>query len=411
MGGTVRSRFAALALACALVAPYALGAVISAAVITAANAAEPVTIAIGYLIPERRELTLSLMDRPAADLGAAGAALAIDDNNTTGRFTGQSYELLTETAATPEEAAAAVDRLAAAGAHWVIADMPGEALVALAAAADAKGMLVFNVGARDDALRTETCLANVVHIVPSRAMLADALAQYLAWKKWTRWFLVAGSHPEDIAFADAIRRAAARFGARIVEDRTFEDTGGARTTDSGHVQVQRRLPVFLQDAPEHDIVVVADENEVFGTHVPYHTWTPRPVGGSAGLMPTAWSPVHEQWGGIQLQNRFLDKVGRRMEEEDMLAWMAVRSVGEAATRAASGDPETIDDYLLGPDFSLAAFKGEALTLRSWNRQLRQPILLADGKSVVSVSPQEGFLHPSSFLDTLGYDRAESSCDF
>jgi hypothetical protein len=49
-------------------------------------------------------------------------------------------------------------------------------------------------------------------------------------------------------------------------------------------------------------------------------------------------------------------------------------------------------YLTGPDFAIAAFKGEKQTLRPWNQQLPQPILLGDGRMIVSVSPQEGFLH-------------------
>lgn len=371
---------------------------------------EPAELRIGYLHPAERLLTLSLLDRPTEDRGLAGARLAIADNNTTGQFTGQTYAL-EEAAVEGEEAAlAALEDLDAAGVEWVVADLPVEALLAVADAAAERGMLVFNVGAPDDALRHEECRANLVHIAPSRAMLADALGQYLVWKQWPRWFLVTGSHPEDQAFAEAIRRAAERFGATIVEERVFEDTDGARTTDSGHVQVQRQLPVFTQGAAEHDVLVVADENEVFGTYLPYHTWDARPVAGTAGLVPTAWSPAHEQWGGIQLQNRFLDDVGRRMEEEDMLAWMAVRAVGEAATRVGSAEPDAIDAYLLGPEFELAAFKGEALSLRDWNLQMRQPILLATDKSVVSVSPQEGFLHPTSFLDTLGYDEPENRCD-
>jgi ABC transporter substrate binding protein (PQQ-dependent alcohol dehydrogenase system) len=56
-----------------------------------------------------------------------------------------------------------------------------------------------------------------------------------------------------------------------------------------------------------------------------------------------------------------------------------------------------------------AFKGQRLTLRDWNLQLRQPILLVDGRMVVSVSPQEGFLHQVSELDTLGIDRPETKC--
>ena len=63
----------------------------------------------------------------------------------------------------------------------------------------------------------------------------------------------------------------------------------------------------------------------------------------------------------------------------------------------------------GPDFALAAFKGRKLTVRDWDQQLRQPILLGDGRVVVSVSPQEGFLHQYSELDTLGFDRPETQC--
>jgi ABC transporter substrate binding protein (PQQ-dependent alcohol dehydrogenase system) len=93
----------------------------------------------------------------------------------------------------------------------------------------------------------------------------------------------------------------------------------------------------------------------------------------------------------------------------MQAWQAVRMIGEAATRTRSGDAKTIVDFIKSPDFEIAAFKGQKLTLRDWNLQLRQPVLLADGRIVVSVSPQEGFLHQVSELDTLGFDRPETKC--
>jgi ABC transporter substrate binding protein (PQQ-dependent alcohol dehydrogenase system) len=110
-----------------------------------------------------------------------------------------------------------------------------------------------------------------------------------------------------------------------------------------------------------------------------------------------------------MQNRFLKLNSRHMTALDMQAWTAVRMIGEAASRVNSGDRKAVLDFMTGPDFSIAAFKGQGLSLRSWNLQLRQPILLADGRMVVSVSPQEGFLHQVSELDTLGVDQPETRC--
>jgi ABC transporter substrate binding protein (PQQ-dependent alcohol dehydrogenase system) len=126
-------------------------------------------------------------------------------------------------------------------------------------------------------------------------------------------------------------------------------------------------------------------------------------------VPTSWDATQDQWGATQLQNRFVKLASRRMTALDMQAWTAARMIGEAASRVNSGDAKAISDFLRGPNFSIAAFKGTRLTLRDWNLQLRQPILLSDGRMIVSVSPQDGFLHQVSELDTLGLDRPETKC--
>jgi ABC transporter substrate binding protein (PQQ-dependent alcohol dehydrogenase system) len=99
-----------------------------------------------------------------------------------------------------------------------------------------------------------------------------------------------------------------------------------------------------------------------------------------------------------------------MTERDYAAWMAARAIGEAATRAQSADPDAIVQYMRSDKFDLAAFKGVKLSFRRWDGQMRQPILLADADSLVSVSPQPGFLHQFSELDTLGTDRPETGCN-
>jgi ABC transporter substrate binding protein (PQQ-dependent alcohol dehydrogenase system) len=373
------------------------------------RAADATDIKIGYLRQGGARTAISLIDIPAANDGVAGAKLAIDDNNTTGKFLNQRFTLEEIELKDEDDPAAAVGQLANHGVSLVLADLPAAALLKAADEGRARGLLLFNVGASDDRLREQDCRANVVHTAPTRSMLADGLAQYLVWKQWRKWLLVVGSHDADKLFAEALRRAAKRFGATIVQEKVFEDTGGARRTDSGLTQIQSQIPLFMQSAPEHDVVVTADESQVFATYLPYRTWLPRPVAGSAGLMPTSWDSSHDQWGANQLQNRFVQLFHRRMTARDMQAWMAARMIGEAASHQHAADAKQMLDFLKGPDFALAAFKGQKLTLRDWNLQLRQPILLSDGRVTVSASPQPGFLHQFSELDTLGVDRPETKC--
>jgi ABC transporter substrate binding protein (PQQ-dependent alcohol dehydrogenase system) len=372
-------------------------------------AAPPLDVKAGFLRVQHSRDTVSILDIPAEDDGIAGAKLAAEDNNTTGTFLGQRFELLDVKLKEGDDPLKAFEDLAGRGVGLIIADLPAAALLKVADAARDRNILIFNVSAPDDSLREADCRADVIHVAPTYSMLADGLAQYLVWKRWPRWVMIKGSHPQDELFAEAIRRSAKKFGAKILEERTYEDTGGGRRSDSGSVQTQRLVPTATQGLPASDVLVAADESDVFANYLPYRTYDPRLVVGSAGLKPTSWDETHEQWGAYQLQNRFFRLASRRMNARDNQAWVAMRMIGEAANRTGSNDPKTLRAYLTGPDFSIAAFKGEKQTLRRWNQQLRQPILLGDGRMIVSVSPQEGFLHQTSELDTLGLDQPETKC--
>ena len=157
--------------------------------------------------------------------------------------------------------------------------------------------------------------------------------------------------------------------------------------------------------------MVSDEKGEFGEYLNYRTWDPRPVVGTQGLKPTSWHRTHEQWGATQIQNRFRRESGRWMTEVDYQSWTAVRAIGESITRINDNEIELVREYLLGKNFGLGAYKGVKVSFRTWNGQLRQPILLAAPRSMVSVSPQEGYIHPFSELDTMGKDKPESTCKF
>jgi ABC transporter substrate binding protein (PQQ-dependent alcohol dehydrogenase system) len=385
-----------------------IGATVLSMVATQALAADPLEVGIGYLRHAGVKETLSLVEQPAENNGVAGVKLAIEDNNTTGKFLNQHFTLDETHLKNGDDVVKAAAALAEHD-GFIILDLPADEVLKVADALRDRGTVLLDAGSIDDRLREQDCRANVVHVAPTRTMLADALGQYLVWKQWKRWLLVVGSHDNDKLYADALRRTATRFGAKIVQEKTFEDTGGARRTDSGVTLIQRQMPVFTQQAPAYDVLVAADESEVFASYLPYRTWDPRPVAGSAGLVATSWDAAHDQWGAVQIQNRFIKLNSRHMTALDMQAWTAARIVGEAVSRTNSADAKTVFAFIKGKDFSVAAFKGQRLTLRDWNLQLRQPILLSDGRMVVSVSPQEGFLHQVSELDTLGVDRPETKC--
>jgi ABC transporter substrate binding protein (PQQ-dependent alcohol dehydrogenase system) len=378
----------------------------------AAASAEMTKVPVGYIKQEvKRPIPLSRLHVEPEDYGIAGAEMALKDNNTTGRFTKQEFTLDVERVPAGGDAVAALQKLVDSGHHFVLVDAPAETLLALSDSVKGKDVLLFNVRAEDEELRQEECRANILHTAPDRYMLADALAQYLVWKKWQRWFVVNGVFPDDLAYLDAIRRAAKRFGGTIVEEREYKEAPGARRSDTGELQIQRQMPVFTQGAPDYDVLIVADESDVFGPYLPFRTWDPRPVAGTAGLEAMSWHPAHEQWGATQMQNRFQRFAKRFMWPVDYQAWVAVRAIGEGTTRARSADFATVNGVIRSPDLDLAAFKGQKVTFRAWDGQLRQPIIVADSDLPVSVSPQPGFLHQKDEVDTLGIDEPETKCKF
>lgn len=382
-------------------------ALLAAAMGPALSAEKLIVRAAVIRVDIEKPLPISRLDLPPADLGFVGGRLATADNQTTGRFTGQEFETI-EIAVGREKAEAEALRLVGEGVRYLVLAADADTILAVADAVGDRALLV-NAQAEDDRLRNADCRANLLHVAPSRAILTDALAQFLSWKKWREWVLIHGSHPEDLLLAESYRRAARKFGAKIVEERVFEDTGGARRTDSGHVLVQKQIPVFTQRLDDHDVIVAADEADVFAAYLPYQTWVPRPVAGSAGLRPTTFHPAHEAWGATQFQRRFERTSNRYARPLDYQVWLALRVLGEVVTRTNSYDPLVMKDFLLGPEFELAAFKGVKVTFRPWNGQLRQPVLLVGDKVLVSVSPQQEYLHKVSRLDTLGFDEPESTC--
>jgi ABC transporter substrate binding protein (PQQ-dependent alcohol dehydrogenase system) len=391
------------------IAAFAAGAVAGSQV-GSASPSPATTINVFYLGKDYKEpLHLSLMDKDFADKGLSGARLGINDDNRTGSFLGVKFKLTDDVVPAEGDVVAKAKQILAKGPAIIIADLKAPDLLAVADLPEAKNAIIFNTRSSEDSLRQEDCRANVFHIIPDWAMRADALAQYLVWKKWSRWFVLQGTLPADKEYVADVKRAAGRFGGKVTEDRTYKFETGAVRSDTGYQQIQTQMPEATEAAGNYDVVWVADTDQAFGEYVPYRTYDARPVVGTQGLIAVAWHPSYDQYAGRQLHDAFERFAKRDMTERDYTAWLAARAIGEAGVRSSKKDISGLRSYLLSDAFTVAGDKGEGMNFRKWDQQLRQPILIAGPREVVSISPQQGFLHPKYLTDTLGYDQPETKC--
>ena len=392
-----------------LLATLALLALVPSAAWAQPAAPSPLETHIGLIY--RPQPAPSSYDAEAApeDEGLAGAKMGIADNNTTGRFTKQTY-VLDDVALSDDkpDAVAAAKDLVAKGVRFLILALPADAVLAVSDAVKDSGVVVLNAAAPDDRLRGADCRANVFHILPSRAMLTDALAQYLTVMRWRKLFLIVGPTEADRSYADAMRNSARKFALKITAEKPW--TFGPLAKARGDTPTRAEAMVFTRGL-DYDMAIVADEAGDWGDYVSYRTVDPRPVGGTQALTPTTWSPVLETWGAAQAQNRFRRMASRLMRPLDYQVWAAVRTVGEAVTAKKTNDPAVIAPYLVEPEFTLPAYKGVPLSFRPWDHQLRQAIIVVQPKALVSVAPEQGFLHQRTPLDTLGVDLPETTCKF
>lgn len=291
-----------------------------------------------------------------------------------------------------------------AGVHHIVADLPADWLTALTAQAPAAlgGALIINVSSDDDALRNARCAPTLLHTLPSRAMLTDALAQYLAAREWRKVLLLQGDSAADQQLGQAVQRSARKYGLKIVQTKRFKLSGDPRERDLFN-------PRLLTNDREHDVVWVADADGEFARSLPYATQWPRPVVGANGLMAMAWHPHWERNGGPQVARRFAKHAQRPMRSHDWAAWMAVKTVVALGLERPKATVAQQVAALRAAEVFVDGAKGPRLSYRAWDGQLRQPILLAHGDGVVGKAPLDGVLHPNDVLDTLGTDEQESQC--
>jgi len=339
----------------------------------------------------------------ARDHPFAGAQAGLEDARALSRASGAEHQLSRVSAKSAEEMSAAVLKAVGEGVNFFLVDAPADVLRAVAAAVKGRDVLLFNVSAPEDSLRRDLCAREVVHTMPSRAQLMDGLTQFLVSRKWRDYLVLRGPRPGDLEMAAAFERSAKKFGARIVATRDFTPGTDPREREKNNVGL---LSAINRD---WDVTFVADMDFDFAREVSYRTIRPRPVVGSIDLEPLAWHWTWAHNGAPQLNTRFMRlSGGRHMGSADWSAWMAVKIIAQSALRTKSTDFKTRRSFILKEGY-FDGDKGEPMSIRPWDHQLRQAVLLASPFSVIAAAPMEGFLHQRDVLDTLGDDEPETSC--
>ncbi len=332
-----------------------------------------------------------------------GAKTALKELRFHGKELGITFELNAKRFSKTEDLRKLVNEFGEEGVNFVIADLKPDLLLEAAALAESKGITLFNVSSGESRLRQEQCKKNIYHVIPSDNMLSDALSQHLASLKWRSILALVGPNPEDKVLLETFKASAKRYGLKVDDEREFVLGSDPRVREKNNTK--------LLTKGKHDVIFVADADGEFARQLPYKTVKPTPIVGGEGLAAMAWHWSWDRFGAPQLGKRFEKLSDRPMANNDWAAWMAVKMIAKGIQTLKSTEKNSLVEFLTDSETIFDGFKGNRLNFRSWNNQLRQPILIATHNWVIQRAPVEGFLHQKENMDTLGIDEPESKCQF
>lgn len=373
-------------------------------ILTAFLNAQVLDVNILYLEQKiKKPPVLSNVIEEPEDLGLKGAQIAVIDSNKSAKFLNQHFNLLEKISYDENELIKEYESFINKGNSYVVLNVEDTLLKKLITNKLSSKALMINASNLNTRFRKEYCKPNLIHTIPSNTMLYDGLVQFLVKRNFKKIFMISGTNPKDIQIQNDMKKSIKKFGAKIVKEKIWENNSDIRRKASAE------FPSFTQ-AKDYDVVLVADYYGDFGEFLYFNTWLPRPIAGTQGLKPLQWHKVIEAWGAAQMQNRFEKFASRWMEQKDYSNWVAIRTIISSIAKTQTASLEENIKYIRSKDFEIGAYMGRKLSFRDFNGQLRTPISLVQPRALISKSPQVGFLHPVTDLDTLGVAKYEMSCE-
>ncbi|HKW83547.1 MAG TPA: ABC transporter substrate-binding protein, partial [Burkholderiaceae bacterium] len=269
---------------------------------------------------ERTRIERAYLGHPGGP-AAEGVQMALDEGGFELEAAGAAVALSSAAARSIDAARSAAQAAEKAGAALILTDLPADWTLAVA---DAVKLPVLNIGAPDDSLRQQECRPRLYHLLPSERMRADALAQTLVSRKWSKLLLLVGPSPQDQQRAATAQASIKRYGLQVVASKPFKLSTDPRERDLAN-------PLLLTAGSAYDAVWIVDSDGEFARGLPYRTVLPRPVVGDAGLVALAWHAQFERYGAPQVSRRFFKAAKRPMTDRDWAAWLAGKTLLALAT--------------------------------------------------------------------------------
>ena len=360
------------------------------------------------------------------------AQLAVDEANYIAGAFGKVVRLVTEVATSADDAEKKATKLVRqGGAKAIVGGGNDPFSQAIQAATAREGIIYLNTMSRSEALRGARCHRLTFHVEASLAMYADAIGLWLVrGAKKTRWGFLT---PETEAGAEIERMA----------ERALKRQGGStvarQMVPASSRDYRASLAALAKAGP--DVLVInldgsslltalAQVNEL-GLQIEVagvvmeasEFWQAEPAK-LTGVWPALWFHGFSRYSGRELNKRLAEALGQPAESRAWANFTAVKAVWEAVLRGGRTDTAGLVSFF-EKGRGMDAHKGQPLTFRPWDHQLRQPLMVLrcrvpaagatrwDIFELLGEVPLRGTPGKSQeeILDTLGLSEAESTCRF
>jgi hypothetical protein len=132
-----------------------------------------------------------------------------------------------------------------------------------------------------------------------------------------------------------------------------------------------------------------------------------------GASVVAWDASLSRFGAETLNQRFRARFGRPMTTDAWAAWLAIKILWESSLRAKTDDAGELAAYMARESTQFDGHKGQPLSFRAWDHQLRQPVYIlgdANGERLIRDVPEVAATEsPRDALDRLGAGPSQSIC--